>query len=62
MVDAIDAPALQLRRSRAEDIRIALENYHEDFVNLSVALDRIRDPSDPVLGWRDVRRELFSPD
>ena len=62
MVNAIDAAALQLRRSRAEVIRVALENYLEDFDDLSVALDRIRDPSDPVLDWVDVRRELLSSD
>lgn len=62
MVDAIDSAALQLRRSRTDVIRIALENYLEDFDDLSVALDRIRNPNDPVLEWEDVRRELFSSD
>lgn len=62
MVDAIDTAASKLRRSRAEVIRTALENFLEDFDDLSVALDRIRDPSDPVLDWEDVRRELLSTD
>ena len=62
MVDAIDTAASQLRRSRAEVIRLAVEHYLEDFDDLAVALDRIRDPNDPVLDWEEVRRDLFGSD
>ncbi len=62
MVDAIDSAASQLRRSRAEVIRLAIEHYLEDYDDLSVALDRIQDPNDPVLDWEEVRRDLFSSD
>ena len=58
----MDAASTQLNRSRAEVIRQALERYLEDFSDLSVALDRLRDPSDPVLDWDEVRRELLGPD
>lgn len=60
MITALDAAAQQLRRSRADVIRLAVEHYLEDFDDLSVAIDRLRDPSDPVLDWDKVRRDLPS--
>ena len=62
LVRSLDAAASQIRRSRAEVIRQALERYLEDFDDLSAALDRMRDPSDPVLNWDEVRRELLGTD
>ena len=62
VVDALDAAAKQLRRSRADIIRLAVERYLEDFDDLSVAVDRVRDPSDPVLDWDEVRRPLLDQD
>ena len=62
VVEALDNAATQLRRSRADVIRLAVEHYLEDFDALSVAIDRRRDPSDPVLDWDQVRRELLGTD
>ena len=62
LAESLDAAAAQLKRSRADVIRQALEKYLEDFDDLSAALDRLRDPADPVLGWDVVRRELLGPD
>ena len=62
LAGALDAAAAQLKRSRADVIRQALERYLEDFDDLSVALDRLRDPSDPALDWDEVRRELLGSD
>ncbi len=62
VVEALDATARALRRSRAEVIRLAVERYLEDFDDLSVAVDRLRDPADPVLDWDRVRRELLDRD
>ena len=59
---SLNAAAAQLKRSRADVVRLALESYLEDFDDLSVALDRLRDPSDPVLDWDEVRRELLGQD
>ena len=58
---ALDAMAAALKRSRAEIIRQAVEQYLEDFDDLSVAVERLRDPSDPVLDWDEVRRDLLGP-
>ena len=62
VAEALDAAAATLNRSRAEVIRQALESYLEDFDDLTVALERLRDPSDPVLDWDEVRRELLASD
>jgi predicted DNA-binding protein len=59
---ALDEAAAALKRSRAEVVRQAIEQYLEDFDDLSVAIERLRDPSDPVLDWDEVRRELLRSD
>ena len=59
VVEALDRAATQLRRSRADVIRLAVEHYLEDFDDLSVAIDRLRDPTDRVLEWDEVWHELL---
>ncbi len=62
MVEALDSAAAVLNRSRADVVRQAVERYLEDFDDLSVAVERLRDPSDPVLDWEEVKRELLGSD
>ena len=62
LVDALDSAARTLKRSRAEVVRQAVERYLEDFDDLSVAMQRLRDPADPVLDWDSVKRELLDSD
>ena len=62
LAEALDAVAAVLKRSRADLIRQAIERYLEDFDDLSVAVERMRNPSDPVLDWDEVRRELLGSD
>ena len=62
VVEALDEAASRLKRSRAEIVRQAIERYLEDFDDLSVAVERLRDPNDPVLDWVEVRRELLDED
>ena len=62
LLDALDAAAAELKRSRAEIVRQALERYLEDFDDLTVALEWLRDPADPVLDWDRVRHELLGLD
>ena len=62
LVEALDAAAEDLKRSRADIIRHALERYLEDYDDLDVALQRLRDPADPVLDWDEVRQGLLSSD
>ncbi len=58
VVRSLDAAAATLRRSRAELVRAAVERYLDDLDDLAVAVERLRDPSDPVLDWEEVRRDL----
>ena len=62
LVKALDQAAAELKRSRADIIRQALERYLEDLDDLSVALERLHDPADPVLDWDQVRHELRNSD
>ena len=62
VVDALDEAASRLKRSRAEIIRQAIERYLEEFDDLSVAVDRLRDPNDPVLDWDQIKREFLDTD
>ncbi len=62
VVAELDVAASHLKRSRAEIIRQAIEYYLEEFDDLSVVIERLRDPSDPVLDWDQVRRELLDTD
>ncbi len=62
VVDALDEAAARLRRSRAQVVREALQRYLADYDDIAVALERLRDPSDPVLDWDEVRRELLDSD
>jgi len=58
----IDAVAERLNRSRAQVVRQALEYYLEDLEDLRLGLERLQDPADPILDWKDVRRELLDQD
>jgi len=62
LVRGIDEAARSLHRTRAEVIRQAIEYYLEDVADLQMALDRLKDPADPVLEWEEVRRDLLAAD
>ena len=62
LLQALDTAAAELNRSRAEIVRHALERYLEEFEDLTVSQERLRDPTDPVLDWDQVRHDLFDPD
>ena len=62
VLKALDNAARELNRSRAEVVRQAIEYYLEDFDDLAVAVERLRDPGDPVLDRDEVKRDLFGSD
>ena len=62
LVEALDAAAAGLKRSRADIVRQTLEQYLEDFDDLNVAVQRLLDPADPVLDWDEVKNALFPSD
>lgn len=62
VVTALDRAARMLHRSRADVVRQAVERYLEDFDDLTVAIDRLRDPADETLDWAEARRALLAED
>ncbi len=59
-VVVLDAAAAALNLTRAEIVRLALYRYLEDFDDLTVAVERINDFSDPVLNWNETRSVLLA--
>ncbi len=62
LVSSLDAAATKLRRSRADMVRQAVEYYLDDFEDISRALEVLQDPADPVLDWKQVKRDLLHLD
>ncbi len=62
VVSALDHAAKVLHRSRADVVRQAIERYIEDFDDLNVALERLRDPADESVSWEEARRALLARD
>ena len=62
LASALDAAAAALQSNRAAVVRQALEQYIEDFDDLTAAAERLRDAGDPALDWDAVRRELLNTD
>jgi transposase len=62
LVHTLDNAADTLQRSRADVVRQAIEYYLDDFEDIATAVAAIQDPSDPVLDWNDVRRDLLNQD
>lgn len=58
----LDEAAAQLKRSRAQIVRLAIEYYLEDLEDLRLGLERLRDPADSILDWESVRSELLDQD
>ena len=61
VVASLDNAARELNRSRSAVIREAIESYLEDCDDLTVAMERLHDPADPVLDWDQTRRRLLDP-
>jgi len=59
LVESLDQVAARLRRTRADIVRQAVEYYLDDYEDLSRAIEVLRDPADPVLDWKAVRRDLL---
>lgn len=50
--------ARDAERPKSFIIQKAIEAYLEDYADLQVALDRLRDTSDPIVASRDMRKSL----
>ena len=60
LVAALDGAASQLRRTRADVVRQALESYLDDFEDVAAAVKAHQDVADPVLDWDRVRAEFLA--
>ena len=54
----LDQVARELRRTRAELVRRAVEIYLAEYADHQIALDRLNDPNDPVVSTEQLWHEL----
>ena len=54
----LDEIAKETERPRSFHIQKAIEAYIEDFADLRIALDRLRDPKDLVFSGSELRKSL----
>ena len=54
----LDEIATETERPRSFHVQKAIETYVREFADLQIALDRMRDQSDPVVSGRDLRKSL----
>ena len=50
--------ARETERPRSFHVQKALESYMEDFADVQIALDRLRDHTDPVISGKELRKSL----
>jgi RHH-type rel operon transcriptional repressor/antitoxin RelB len=58
LADQLDAIAKETGRPRSFIIQKALESYIDDFADLQISLDRLRDKSDAVISGKELRKSL----
>ena len=58
LVARLDGIARETERPRSYVVQKALEAYIEDFADLQIALDRLRDPADDALSAKEFRASL----
>ena len=62
LAEALDFAARSLNQSRDDIVRQAVAEYLQDFGDVSIAEERLRDSADPVLDWAAVRLDLTGTD
>jgi RHH-type rel operon transcriptional repressor/antitoxin RelB len=58
LVDKLDSLADETERSRADIIKEALELYTEDYADLQIAMNRLRDKTDPIVSCKDFKKAI----
>ena len=58
LADQLEGVAKETDRPRSYIIQKALESYLEDIADLQIALERLRDKSDPIITGADMRKSL----
>jgi RHH-type transcriptional regulator, rel operon repressor / antitoxin RelB len=54
----LDSFAEEMEKPRSFVLRKALEAYLDDYANLQVVIDRLRDKADPVITGAEMRKSL----
>lgn len=54
----LDDIAKETERPRSFHIQKAIEAYIEDFADLRIAIDRLRNPKDEVISSKELRKSL----
>jgi len=54
----LDHIAEETERPRSFHVQKALESYIDDFADVQIALDRLRDQKDPVVSRYEMRKSL----
>jgi RHH-type rel operon transcriptional repressor/antitoxin RelB len=54
----LDKLARTTKRPRSFHIQRALENYIQEFADVRIALDRLRNNQDPVISGRKLRHQV----
>lgn len=54
----LDQIAEETERPKSFHVQKAIETYIEDFADVQVALDRLRNPRDPVISSRELRKSI----
>ena len=54
----LEGVAREAERSKFFIIQKAIEAYLEDYVDLRIALERLRDPADAAIGGKELRASL----
>ena len=58
LAQQLDGIAKETERPRSFIIQKALESYIEDFADLQIALDRLRDKTDAIVSGKELRKSL----
>jgi RHH-type transcriptional regulator, rel operon repressor / antitoxin RelB len=58
LASQLDSIAKETERPRSFIIQKALESYIEDFADLQIALDRLRDKGDEIISAKEMRKSL----
>jgi len=58
IIAELDEVARERKRTRAEIIREAVEVYLKEWADYAIAIDRLRDPNDPILPAEEFWAEV----
>lgn len=58
LADALEKVSKETERPKSFHIQKALEMYFEERADLQIALDRLNDPTDPIITLDEMRKQI----